>query len=241
MGREIRRVPLDFDWPLEKVWDGFVNPHYRNCQACDGHGETRARVQLRRLASLLAWAGYCASRSDGISPRPTNWHPMFDSTGLDAPMAPELVQVINGFCRAGDRVWLAEHQEYAGREPSGMQGIGAGDDYKIELALLSTSGLPSDWGKCARCDGSGIASDARAAYDAWKPTDPPAGEGWQVWETVSEGSPITPVFATADDLVTHLVSVPSMIMQVSPAGGRIWNDIESCHPAANFFPNREGG
>jgi hypothetical protein len=23
MGREIKRVPLDFDWPLDKVWHGF--------------------------------------------------------------------------------------------------------------------------------------------------------------------------------------------------------------------------
>ncbi len=28
MGREIRRVPIDFDWPLEKVWPGFVNPFF---------------------------------------------------------------------------------------------------------------------------------------------------------------------------------------------------------------------
>ena len=26
--------------------------------------------------------------------------------------------------------------------------------------------------------------------------EPPIGDGWQVWETVSEGSPVTPVFAT---------------------------------------------
>jgi hypothetical protein len=26
MGRQVRRVPLDFSWPLEKVYDGFLNP-----------------------------------------------------------------------------------------------------------------------------------------------------------------------------------------------------------------------
>lgn len=31
--------------------------------------------------------------------------------------------------------------------------------------------------------------------------EPPTGDGWQAWETVSEGSPISPVFATADELV----------------------------------------
>lgn len=34
--------------------------------------------------------------------------------------------------------------------------------------------------------------------------EPPAGEGWQVWETVTDGSPITPVFPTAEALIEHL-------------------------------------
>ncbi len=24
MGRELKRVPLDFDWPTKKVWDGYL-------------------------------------------------------------------------------------------------------------------------------------------------------------------------------------------------------------------------
>ena len=30
--------------------------------------------------------------------------------------------------------------------------------------------------------------------------DPPTGDGWQVWEDTSEGSPISPVFVNRDDL-----------------------------------------
>ena len=37
-----------------------------------------------------------------------------------------------------------------------------------------------------------------------EPNEPPEGEGWQVWETVSEGSPVTPVFATSNELVDYL-------------------------------------
>jgi len=33
--------------------------------------------------------------------------------------------------------------------------------------------------------------------------DPPTGEGWQLWETVSEGSPLTPVCATAEELARY--------------------------------------
>lgn len=30
--------------------------------------------------------------------------------------------------------------------------------------------------------------------------DPPEGPAWQLWETVSDGSPISPAFASADEL-----------------------------------------
>lgn len=37
--------------------------------------------------------------------------------------------------------------------------------------------------------------------DCWQGHgEPPAGEGWQLWQTVSDG-PISPVFATADELI----------------------------------------
>jgi hypothetical protein len=34
--------------------------------------------------------------------------------------------------------------------------------------------------------------------------DPPLGEGFQMWETVSEGSPISPVFKTPEELAKWL-------------------------------------
>ena len=40
----------------------------------------------------------------------------------------------------------------------------------------------------------------------WKPTNPPKGDGSQLWETVSEGSPISPVFATAEELAKYMAA-----------------------------------
>lgn len=34
--------------------------------------------------------------------------------------------------------------------------------------------------------------------------DPPEGQGWQMWETVSDGSPISPVFETPEKLARWL-------------------------------------
>jgi hypothetical protein len=52
MGREIKRVPLDFDWPLDKVWAGFLRPERlseEQCLHCDGNGYSAfARRQQAR-------------------------------------------------------------------------------------------------------------------------------------------------------------------------------------------------
>ena len=60
---------------------------------------------------------------------------------------------------------------------------------------------------CPRCEGHGhvwLSEEDKAAYEAWTKTPPPIGEGYQMWETVSEGSPISPVFATALELAQWL-------------------------------------
>lgn len=41
MGREVKRVALNFDWPVNKVWEGYKNPHLKDrhtCHNCDGSG-----------------------------------------------------------------------------------------------------------------------------------------------------------------------------------------------------------
>jgi hypothetical protein len=61
------------------------------------------------------------------------------------------------------------------------------------------------------CDGHGCIESypgQRAEQEKWyeEEHEPPAGEGWQVWETVSEGSPISPVFADREGLIQWLMS-----------------------------------
>ena len=109
---------------------------------------------------------------------------------------------------------------------------------------------------CPACGGSGSVPDSavQARIDAWTPTEPPAGDGWQVWETVSEGSPVSPVFPDRAALVAWLVGqgyspaaaeafaargwVPSMIMNSGPEGTAFYQDIEA---ATLLGPRREEG
>jgi hypothetical protein len=62
--------------------------------------------------------------------------------------------------------------------------------------------------RCASCKGRGYEADrsVSAKIARWRKTDPPAGEGWQIWETVTEGSPKTPVFATPEALARYCTS-----------------------------------
>lgn len=101
MSREVKRVPLDFNWPLDKVWPG-----------------------------------YC-----------------YDTPDCKIPECPD---------RHGSRL---------------------------------------RWSKGAMC------AFHKTLWDELMPKlEPPTGVGWQLWETVSEGSPISPVFATADQLAKWMTS-----------------------------------
>ena len=82
MGREIKRVPLDFAHPLNEVWPGFVNPHYAKCADCDGSSYTPDRLWLESITHLLLIAG-----GDGITGRLHPWVAnMVGSLGGDAAL-----------------------------------------------------------------------------------------------------------------------------------------------------------
>jgi hypothetical protein len=41
VGRDLKRVPLDFNWPLDKIWDGYLNPFWKHHVACCKQGYTK--------------------------------------------------------------------------------------------------------------------------------------------------------------------------------------------------------
>lgn len=60
---------------------------------------------------------------------------------------------------------------------------------------------------CKLCEGEGRAwesAQAKLDYEAWEPSEPPTGPWWQVWETVSEGSPVSPAFEDPEELARWL-------------------------------------
>jgi len=94
------------------------------------------------------------------------------------------------------------------RSGADIMGYDAVARWNVKRKIIAAAGLPETWGQCGACAGGGIAADSREAYEAWKPVDPPTGAGWQMWENVSEGSPISPVFATPEELARHMAARP---------------------------------
>lgn len=199
MGRKLRRVPLDFDWPLQKTWKGYVNPHYKPCPEMDKscfNGENAIAVYFAHLAKMFeviaesAASGqthpYCYELPYG------GWHPQWEKQSED--VRTKMIEITKKL--AGAR----------GKSRRGLYGLG--DD--IYFRLFEMVGVQYEVGKknaayhkltrCPVCKGEGVDPEVKIAYDNWKDYDPPKGAGYQLWETTSDGSPITPVFASLEEL-----------------------------------------
>lgn len=230
MGRELRRVPLDFDWPLKKVWKGYLNPHHKACPndnvGC-WFGSTGAGKWLDAVSRFLALLGEQAAdepRSEQLRARGQTFpHPYLENFAqaprFDIPhdiLSAARSEEDRGGRPASQSIW-AYAQTYplklvpftpaladfvsglSGVRPEG--GMGAGDSsWKIRKKLLEVAGMPEDFGTCPVCKGEALDPTVREAYEAWKAEEPPTGEGYQLWETTSEGSPASPVFATLEVL-----------------------------------------
>lgn len=236
MSREVRRVPVDFDWPLHKRWEGYLMPdsvRLPHCPDCGGSGYSAAARRLRDL-----WYGRVPFRPEdnGSTPlTPDTPHvrafaernvrraPEFYGTSEIAVWreARRLAGLWNGqwskHLNAQDVAALVASRllPRLDGEPTpervnvwATEGFGHSSSscHVVVKARLTREGGGSE--RCDGCGGSGQVGTAeqRAAYDAWERTDPPAGEGWQLWETTSEGSPVSPVFPTREGLVEWLTT-----------------------------------
>lgn len=220
MGREIKRVPLDFDWPLHQVWAGYVGPYHGvECQSCDGTGYSPDYRDLE-----LRWYG-----RDGQGPA---WMHHLEQSDVDALIEAKRLRDLtrNGHVPTVDEVNAWSHVFL------GHDGI---NSWICIEARCKREGREVE---CLACRGKGefwASPEIEQLAENWERMEPPVGEGWQVWETVSEGSPISPVFATAGDLVDWLVAEgysrmaaqafaqSGFAMSAMMVNGHVYQDIEA--------------
>jgi hypothetical protein len=322
MGREVRRVPLDFDWPLKKVWKGYINPHSKECAWCRGRGDTKQAQRFdefgRRLiiaadASLDRPEDYVPSPAlrypedrDKFAQREPVWH-RWSTNHTELPRWPfpdydpvETLMTLSGL----PADWLTPVEEHvikmlasieipvAFYEPvmsrysweevegkrvrrtvldplggtyyphpylcweDGIPDVGPkfhelvvalapkiklgtiGDDgsaYRIQEAIMKHVGIPYEveerswgpwevfqWGQCEQCGGGGLDPECRDAYEAWEDYEPPKGDAYQIWETTSEGSPITPPFETPEELARWCVDNKASTFGSETANYETW-------------------
>ena len=247
MGRELKRVPFDFDWPIDKVWKGFVNPLHTavQCAHCEGSGSSPTARHLKDQ-----WYGYANFRPEdrGSVPFAAD-HPTIAALA-ERNSRPDVSRrwpgcsAINEAHRLADmfnKQWMHHlndadvaalikadrlrdltHDFVPGtgwksngpvRTPSAaevnawsLRGMAHGsiNQWTVVNAECDRLGVDS---QCSHCDGHGEvwpSDQDRIAYEEWQSVEPPVGEGYQVWETVSEGSPISPVFSTPEALARHM-------------------------------------
>lgn len=278
MSRELRRVPLDFDWPLKKVWGGFINPNYKPCPAtetlmCSG-GYTPAQRWLEAIVRLIAIVGEEAAAAPHAEQLkamgrsyPHPWLEEWNMAAREPRKTPPHLDAPEGDETEGERVTrmrqLFEHyqentprllpltaemvQFVEGLAKAKMDGGLHSINFDIYKALLKAAGIKknSGWGICTVCKGSGVDPAVKDAYDAWKETPVPKGDGYQLWSTVSDGAPVSKVYATREEFVAHLIGegytpraaeqftktgwTPSGLIHVSDEGKATgYSDIAAC-------------
>lgn len=209
MGREMKRVPMDFDWPLGRVWKGFLNP-YRGCD-CPWCYEEEGRASL------------------GFTKEYREYKKKWYGFMLGGHYLPNPYYEGRQYCPEA-KPYKLEEWEYnfiVGNERLRRDAFGCfdaegkvpafkdccdfflkHDTFDIEGVFIHTmceeycrrNGFDST---CRHCGGSGKVwqtEDIKHLYEKWEPIEPPTGEGYQLWSTTSEGSPKSPVFATFDKL-----------------------------------------
>jgi hypothetical protein len=181
MGLEVRRVPEDFDHPIGEIWPGFLIPSDLRSKPCDVCGGTGLNPATRRLDLDWYTLGWRHSLThDEVQA-------LADHGRLDCP---------------GGRVPDAAKVNARSYQGMGHYGINRWICVEVRAKRLGI------YGKCNHCKGGGEtwkSKEQKRLHDAWEKTSPPEGEAYQIWETVTEGSPVSPPFLDPWDLARWMV------------------------------------
>jgi hypothetical protein len=251
MGREIKRVALDFEWPIDKVWGGYLMPDTfceTPCPDCEnGYSEFALNLYKKwygnvpfdlsetgsapftaqtpevmafaeRNVSGAAW--YYGSGALAILKEAnrlaTLWNGMWmhhlSQEDVDTLVAEDSLRDLTHTWSRETRWQKIEPTPKLVAEEVNrwtlLNGLsyGSSESWVLIKARCEQAGVSEVCGTCTGHASLEAYEGQREEAENWEPTEPPTGEGWQVWETVSEGSPISPVFATREGLIRWLMS-----------------------------------
>lgn len=238
MGRSLKRVPLDFNWPINKTWEGYLNPFWKQAIECCKQGYSKEGQFLHdsfyHMNQENLWAVWAGHNILSIRPRERLKQMGWDDricdnidmarkfgfkslTGWEDKLEADDVKVLvddgrlHDFTHTWSREtgWKLNDPPYMPTpdEVNAWSGQGMGHDaincgILIEHRCKKVGVNP----RCEKCNGSGHlwpSPEVKKRYEEWTEVEPPKGHGFQLWQSTSEGSPITPVFKTLDELCKY--------------------------------------
>lgn len=207
MGRILKRVPMDFEYPLNQTWKGYLNPYTSiECKACNGSGLNEATRKLDN-----DW--YTHLRNDGKE----GWVHHLEQEDVQAlidagrlwdftrvPINAEQREIVKKKVENGENNWLPFNNGYipTADEVNAWSRIFGHDTTNRMICVKARATRLGVYGECEYCKGEGEiwqSDDIKKLHDEWKQFEPPVGEGYQLWSTTSD-SPKSPVFKSLEEL-----------------------------------------
>lgn len=208
MGREVKRVALDFDYPYGKmIWKGYYNP-YRGlkCQLCDGTGYSQ---EYKELEDQWYYNDWCKNLSQDDVQALLDEDRLWYFTRV--PINEEQRLIVEEKIKQGENSLLPYNNGYIPtvEEVNKWAKSNFGHDsinrWTCVNAKAKRLGIKMN---CPDCKGEGVFYPSEKYAELarnFEPIEPPVGEGYQLWSTTSEGTPYSPVFDTPEKLATWLV------------------------------------
>lgn len=212
-------MPLDFGWPLKKVWDGFVNPYrFPPCGACAyeaapwAPGQPSTGLSPEAYAISATFYPHSISWNDRSRADLLAWHDKIGQKEVDNLLEKGRLQTwvprepTEDNPRSGRWESLPLTAAEVNERQRGISFFGGHDTINKWILVKFRCEQLGITVECFACNGMGdiATEDERNTKDSWERTEPPSGAGYQLWETVTEGSPISPVFASQEELAVWM-------------------------------------
>lgn len=225
MGRILKRVPLDFKWSTNQVWKGYINPYQsQECKACDRTGLNAETKKIHDEWYSFDNAVYMQNPYRPNARYNVNAHSNnITETEIEALVrGGRLSDLMDAWYRFDDEknIWKkcdtsAPYKEREWVECEQPNFPTPEEVNKWNLSCMGHDAINAHicvevrakelgvYGECECCNGDGeiwFSDEIEKLAESWESYEPPTGEGYQMWENTSEGSPQSPIFETLDEL-----------------------------------------